>query len=65
MHEQSEFQCDPFQDRPAARTGQEWVELEAWPSAGLFSQHVGDVSSLPSESRVLDAVGSQVTRYAL
>ena len=27
MHYQSEFQCDPFQDRPAARTGQEWVEF--------------------------------------
>ena len=27
MHDQSEFQCDPFQDRPAARTGQEWVEF--------------------------------------
>ena len=28
MHYQSEFQSDPFQDRRAARTGQEWVELE-------------------------------------
>ena len=27
MHYQSEFQCDPFQDRPAARTGQERVEF--------------------------------------
>ena len=27
MHYQSEFQSDPFQDRPAARTGQEWVEF--------------------------------------
>ena len=31
MHYQSEFQCDPFQDRPAARTGQEWVEFMVWP----------------------------------
>ena len=29
MHDQSEFQCDPFQDRPAEKGGQEWVELEA------------------------------------
>ena len=28
MHDQSEFQCDPFQDRPAEKGGQEWVELE-------------------------------------
>ena len=35
MHYQSEFQCDPFQDRPAARTGQEWVELETWPFGAL------------------------------
>ena len=27
MHYQSEFQCDPFQDRRAARTGQERVEF--------------------------------------
>ena len=27
MHDQSEFQSDPFQDRPAARTGQERVEF--------------------------------------
>ena len=27
MHYQSEFHCDPFQDRRAARTGQEWVEF--------------------------------------
>ena len=31
MHDQSEFQCDPFQDRPAARTGQERVEFMVWP----------------------------------
>ena len=35
MHDQSEFQCDPFQDRPAARTGQEWVEFETWPFVAL------------------------------
>ena len=35
MHYQSEFRCDPFQDRPAARTGQEWVELETWPFVAL------------------------------
>ena len=35
MHYQSEFQSDPFQDRRAARTGQEWVELETWPSVAL------------------------------
>ena len=29
MHDQSEFQCDPFQDRPAEKGGQGWVELEA------------------------------------
>ena len=29
MHDQSEFQCDPFQDRPAEKGGQEWVELKA------------------------------------
>ena len=29
MHDQSEFHCDPFQDRPAEKGGQEWVELEA------------------------------------
>eukprot|EP01043_Picozoa_sp_COSAG02_P104504 COSAG02_NODE_40501_length_404_cov_11.085246_1_plen_95_part_00 len=27
MHYQSEFQCDPFQDRPAEKGGQEWVEF--------------------------------------
>ena len=27
MHYQSEFQSDPFQGRPAARTGQERVEF--------------------------------------
>ena len=73
MHDQSEFQCDPFQDRPAEKGGQEWVELEArrsmeadgWRSVRLFSQHGGDVSSLPSESHVFVAVCSQVARYAL
>ena len=35
MHYQSEFQSDPFQDRRAARTGQEWVELETWPFVAL------------------------------
>jgi len=33
MHYQSEFQCDPFQDRPAEKGGQEWVELEACAAA--------------------------------
>ena len=28
MHYQSEFQCGPFQDRPAEKGGQEWVEFE-------------------------------------
>ena len=40
MHDQSEFQCDPFQDRPAEKGGQEWVELEAcapWRLRGTFS----------------------------
>ena len=31
MHYQSEFQSDPFQDRRAARTGQERVEFMVWP----------------------------------
>ena len=35
MHDQSEFQCDPFQDRPAEKGVQEWVELEAWPFEAL------------------------------
>ena len=35
MHDQSEFQCDPFQDRPAEKGGQEWVELEARPFEAL------------------------------
>ena len=35
MHYQSEFQSDPFQDRPAARTGQEWVEFMVWPFVAL------------------------------
>ena len=35
MHYQSEFQCDPFQDRRAARTGQEWVEFMLWPFVAL------------------------------
>ena len=35
MHYQSEFQCDAFQDRPAEKGGQEWVELEAWPFEAL------------------------------
>ena len=35
MHDQSEFHCDPFQDRPAEKGGQEWVELEAWPFVAL------------------------------
>ena len=35
MHYQSEFQCDPFQDRRAARTGQEWVEFMVWPFVAL------------------------------
>ena len=35
MHDQSEFQYDPVQDRPGARRGQEWVELEAWPFEAL------------------------------
>ena len=35
MHDQSEFQCDPFQDRPAEKGGQEWLELEAWPFEAL------------------------------
>ena len=35
MHYQSEFHSDPFQDRPGARTGQEWLELEAWPFGAL------------------------------
>ena len=35
MHDQSEFQCDPFQDRPAEKGGQGWVELEAWPFEAL------------------------------
>ena len=38
MHDQSEFQCDPFQDRPAEKGGQEWVELEAWPFEALVSR---------------------------
>ena len=35
MHYQSEFQCDPFQDRPAEKGGQEWVEFETWPFVAL------------------------------
>ena len=35
MHYQSEFQCDPFQDRPAEKGGQEWVEFETWPFGAL------------------------------
>ena len=35
MHDQSEFQSDPFQDRPAEKGLQEWVELEAWPFEAL------------------------------
>ena len=35
MHDQSEFQCDPFQDRPAEKGGQERVELEARPFVGF------------------------------
>ena len=27
MHDQSECQCDPFQDRPAEKGGQGWVEF--------------------------------------
>ena len=27
MHDQSEFRCDPFQDRPAEKGVQEWVEF--------------------------------------
>ena len=35
MHDQSEFRSDPFQDRPGARTGQEWVEFMVWPFVAL------------------------------
>ena len=37
MRDQSEFQCDPFQGRPAEKGGQELVELEAWRS-GAFRE---------------------------
>ena len=59
MHYQSEFPCDPFQDRPAEKGGEERVELETWRSGAFretFSQHAGDVSSLPSYPRVCSSV---------
>ena len=54
---QSEFQCDPFQDRPAEKGGQEWVEfIVCAPLRLRFSQHAGGVSSLRSEYRVFATV---------
>ena len=69
MHYQSEFQSDPFQDRPAARTGQERVELETWPFVALVetgttapARCVGAVAYLTPRRAV---PGRQVTRYAV
>ena len=31
MHDQSEFQCDPFQDRPAEKGVQGWVDCKRGP----------------------------------
>ena len=63
MHYQSEFQSDSFQDRRAARTGQEWVELETRPFGALRARYsegstlvMSLVSSLPSEYRVYTRV---------
>ena len=60
MHDQSEFHCDPFQDRPAEKGGQGWVELEAGPFEALVetgttasSRFEGDVvhGSAPGGAR--------------
>ena len=51
MHDQSEFQCDPFQDRPAEKGGQEWVELEACPFVPLAE--IGTTASSRFEGDVV------------
>ena len=51
MHYQSEFQRDPFQDRPAEKGGQEWVELEACTFVHLAE--IGTTASLRFESDVV------------
>ena len=35
MQSHTEFRCDPAQDRRAGRTGQQRLELEAWPFVAL------------------------------
>eukprot|EP01043_Picozoa_sp_COSAG02_P031256 COSAG02_NODE_2031_length_10066_cov_115.646333_4_plen_123_part_00 len=46
--------------------GSSWRHGPSWPSAVLFSQHAGDVSTrlhVPTDPRVSERIGSQVTRY--
>ena len=69
MHYQSEFQCDPFQDRPAARTGQERVEFMV--CAFVCLPELGTTAPARCEgelwylSPTRAVTGSQITRYAL
>ena len=51
MHYQSEFQCDPFQDRPAEKGGQEWVELKA--CAFVCLPEIGTTASSRFEGAVI------------
>ena len=69
MQYHTEFRCDPPQDRACLRrVMQEWLELEArrgapWDSVQLVARP-GE-GRVPTDSHVLDAVGSQVTRYRI
>ena len=51
MHDQSEFQCDPFQDRPAEKGGQERVELKA--CAFVCLPEIGTTASSRFEGAVI------------
>ena len=45
------------------RNGSSWKHGPSGPSVRLFSQHPGDVSSLPTDPRVYTRLYSRVTRY--
>ena len=60
MQFHTEFQYDPAQDRRAAEqvsNGSSWKHGGPGRAAGLFSQHPGDVSSLPTDPRVGEVGG--------
>ena len=68
LHDQSEFQRDPFQDRPAEKGGQEWVDCKRgppWPWRRQGPQRPHGSRVLWSLTPLRAVTGSQVTRYAL